>query len=95
VDEQAPDPRFEAFWIAQRGQIPPGADERVLNGVLSAIGVTRDQSGDNVQSWCHFGGQALEGVVIALLSPDHECSVHPVPRPARPTAAFTLPWRTK
>ena len=37
ADEQAVEPGVEAVGVAQRGQITPGSDERVLDGVLGLV----------------------------------------------------------
>jgi hypothetical protein len=42
VDEEAAEPRVEAFRVAQRPQVPPGDHERVLDDVLSSIDVAED-----------------------------------------------------
>ena len=47
--EQAMEPRVEAAGIPQRGQVAPGPDERLLDGVLGLVGVTEDEPGGGIQ----------------------------------------------
>ena len=41
VEEQPVEPGIEAVGVAQRGEVPPAPDERLLDGVLGAVGVPR------------------------------------------------------
>ena len=85
--EQAVEPRVEAVGIAQRGQIAPGADERVLHRVLRLFGVPEDEPGGSVQPEDRGACQRGEGVMIAPSRSLHELSLH-----ARPSAAARPTW---
>ena len=45
VDEQAPDPGFEAIRVTQGRELAPDGDERALQGVLGEIVVAQDPRG--------------------------------------------------
>lgn len=72
-------PGVEAIEVAQSGQVPPAADERLLDGVLRAVWVLEDESGRGVQSTDRGACQHGEGVMIALACPLHEVSLHDRP----------------
>src|SRR5689334_4985742 len=66
--------------IAERGQITPGSDERVLDGVLGLFRVPKDQPGGGVEPGDRGACQLSEGVMIAPLRSLHEVSLHLAPR---------------
>ena len=76
TNEQPAKPGLEAIGVPERGQVTPGADERVLHGVLGLFGVPQDQPGGRVQTRDRGGCQRGEGVMIALPRPRHELSLH-------------------
>ena len=76
ADEQPMEPGVEAVGIAERGQITPGADERVLDGVLGLVGIPEDEPGGAIQSGDRGACQLGEGVMIALPRSLHEVSLH-------------------
>ena len=76
VEEQPVQPGLEAIGVAQGGQVPPAADERLLDGVLGAIGVPQDESRGGVHAADRGACQHGEGVMIALLRSLHEVSLH-------------------
>ena len=80
VDEQPVEPRVEAVRIPQRGQVAPGADERVLHGVLCLFGIPEDEPGGRVQTGDRGACQLGEGVMIARPRSLHEVSLHHAPR---------------
>ena len=41
VEEEPVEPGVEAIGVAQRGQVPPAPDERLLDGVLGPVGSRR------------------------------------------------------
>ena len=51
------------------GQIPPGADEALLDRVSCELGVPEDEAGRRVQPHDERAGELGEGVMIALLVP--------------------------
>ena len=76
ADEQAAKPGVEAIGVAERGQVAPGARERLLDGVLRPLWVAGDHAGDGIEARDRGGRQAREGVAIASPCPDHEIPIH-------------------
>jgi hypothetical protein len=94
ADEQPAKPLVETIGIPECGQITPGPDERVLDGVLGLFGVPQDEPGGRVQARDRGGCQRGEGVMIALPRPLHELSLHHGPRRRRShSAALARIWR--
>ena len=81
ADDEPAEPGVEAIGVAERGQVPPGARERLLDGVLGPFGIAGDHAGDGIEARDRGGRQAREGVAIASPRPDHEIPIHR--RPAR------------
>src|SRR6202008_4120437 len=67
VDEQLVQPAVEREGVAQRRQIAPTANERVLDRVSREVVVPDDQTGGGVQPRDGRAGQRGEGVMIAPL----------------------------
>ena len=80
VEEQPVEPGVEAVDVTQGGQVPPASDERLLDGVLRAVGITKDQSGGGVEPGDRGACQHGEGVMIALPRSLHEVPLHVRPR---------------
>ena len=77
VDEQSMEPAVERTHVAQRGQVAPAADERLLDRVPREVVVPDDQPGGCVQPPDGRAGQRREGVMIApLRSLDETALVH-------------------
>ena len=74
------EPGVEAIGIPERGQITPGADERVLDGVLRLFRVPEDEPGGGVQPGDRGACQHGEGVMVASPRSLHEVSLHLAPR---------------
>ena len=72
ADKQPVEPRVEAVVAAERGEVSPGPDERLLDGVLGLIRVPQDQSRGCVQPSDCGGRECGEGVMIASSSSGHE-----------------------
>ena len=79
--QQAVQPGVEAIGAAQRGQVTPGSDERLLDGVLGLVGIAQDEPGGGIQPEDRGACQRGEGVMIApsALAPR-------VPAASRPSA---------
>jgi hypothetical protein len=69
-------PGVEAVGIAQAGQVPPGPDEGVLDGVLRPVGISKDETCGRVQSIDRGACERGESVMIAPLCSFHEVSLH-------------------
>ena len=65
VHEQTTQPGVEPMRIAQRPQVGPGADERVLHGILRAAAIAQDEGGGREQPVDAGCGQCREGLAIA------------------------------
>ncbi len=76
-DDEAMDPRFPGVGITQGTHVSPGGDERILNRILGAVRIPKDEGRDPVQASGRCLGQRGEGGVITLLGPLDECSIHP------------------
>src|SRR4051794_13605978 len=87
VDDEATQPGVEPVRVAQRGQITPGANERVLDGVRRTIGIPEHQPGGRIEAGDRGACQLGEGVMIA--SPR---SLHEVSRHHGPQAVAWLTW---
>ena len=81
MDDELAQPGVELVRVAKRRQVPPGADEAVLDGVARKLRVAEDQAGGCVESGDGRAGERSEGVMIALPCPFDEVSlVHDCPR---------------
>ncbi len=87
ADEQAVKPGVEVIGAAQCGQVTPGPDERLLDGVLGLVGIAQDEPGGGVQPEDRGACQRGEGVMIGpvALAPR-------VPAASRPSAAARPTW---
>jgi hypothetical protein len=81
--EQSVEPSVEARRAAQGWQVAPGADERLLDGVLRLVGVTKDEPGGRIQPEDRGSCKRGEGVMIASSSSFHEILLHVAPRRRR------------
>ncbi len=75
--DEAVGPRVPRLGIPQGTHISPGRDERLLDRILGAVRISKDERRDAVQP---IGGrlrQDGEGGVIALTSAFDERSIHP------------------
>ena len=76
----------------KRRQVPPGADEAVLDRVVGELRVAEDQASGGVQSCDRRAGERGEGVMIALPCPFDEVPlVHDCPRFVR-GRSVALKW---
>lgn len=77
IDEQPMEPGVEPVRVAQRGQVPPGPDHRILDRVPREVVVPEDQSCGRIQARDRPIGKHGEGVMIASLrSLDETSLVH-------------------
>jgi hypothetical protein len=77
--EQAVKPCVEALGAAQGGQVSPGPDERLLDGVLRLVGIAEDEPGGGVQPEDRGSCERREGVMIAPPRSIHEILLHVAP----------------
>src|SRR5690349_1988723 len=77
IDEQSMEPGVEAVDIAQRRQVAPAPDHRLLDGVARELAVAEDQASGRVQPRDGRADEHGEGVMIATLrSLDESPLVH-------------------
>ena len=70
-------PGVELVRVTKPGQVAPGADERLLDGIARELAVAEDQAGGRVQPREPGIDERSEGVVIAPLCPlDVDSLVH-------------------
>jgi MerR family transcriptional regulator, repressor of the yfmOP operon len=84
VEEEPMQPGLEAIGIAQRREVPPASDERLLDGVLRAVGIPQDEPSRGVEPTDRGACQQRKGVMIASPCSFHEVSLHVVLGSARP-----------
>src|SRR5262245_26782837 len=65
VDGEAMQPGLEPVGIAKSRQVPPGADERLLDPIARELGVPEDQAGGRVQPRERRVDEQGKGVMIA------------------------------
>src|SRR6476659_1884170 len=78
--QQAVEPGVEAVGAAQGGQVTPGPDERLLDGVLGLVWIAQDEPGGGIQPEDRGACQRGEGVMIASSRSLHELLLHHAPR---------------
>lgn len=66
TNDETPEPGVDAIGIPQAADVAPGGDERLLNRIVGAVGITEDELGNGVQSADRPVDQHGEGVMIAL-----------------------------
>jgi hypothetical protein len=76
VDDETVEPCLEARRVAQGRQVAPGAQERLLRGVLGAVVIAKDAVGEAVAAIDRGAGERREGVAIASARPFHEVDLH-------------------
>src|SRR4029079_7775737 len=77
VDEQSMKPGVETVDVAQRRQVPPASDHRLLDGVSRELTIAEDQASGSVQPRDGPAGEHGEGVMIATVrSLDESSLVH-------------------
>jgi hypothetical protein len=76
IHQQPMQPGVEPIRVAQRGQITPGTNKRVLDGVRRAIRIPEHEPGGRVEARDRGACQLGEGVMIALPCSLHEVSRH-------------------
>ena len=76
ANEQPVQPGIEPLDVAQRRQVPPGSNQRVLGGILREFGVAQDEASDPVQPIDGATGQDAEGLVVSASRPVDECRLH-------------------
>ena len=75
-DQDPMEPGVETVRIAERPDVEPRGDERVLDRILGPIVIADDEPGDPEQPLDRARSKFGEGVVIAFPGPEHEVSLH-------------------
>ncbi len=92
MDDELAELGVELLGVAKCRQVPPGADETILDRVARELRVPEDQTGRRVQPRDGRAGERSEGVMIALLCPFDEVSlVRDSPRLLR-NRSVALTW---
>jgi hypothetical protein len=86
ANQQPAEPGFEPIWVAQRGEVASGGDERLLGRVLGALGVGDDQPGNGVELVDREACKLRE-----RHCPDHEIPLHRVSGLSRRTSSCSQP----
>ncbi len=76
VREHALEPEVEPVRIAEVRQVTPGDHQRVLQGILGPIDISKDPSGDREEAIDARTDQVHEGDLVATTRRDHEVSIH-------------------
>ena len=80
VDDESMEPAIEAVWIADRADVDPGGDQRLLDSVGGKVVATKDEAGRPMQTVERVGGQRRKGVVVAIAGAKDEISLHLAPK---------------
>src|SRR5215471_198661 len=76
MDEEAMEPGVEPVAVTKTAQVPPGPDERVLDGILRGIPIAEDPPRDRVQAVVCGGREGIECLVVASLRAFDEIGRH-------------------
>ena len=88
VHDEAPQPGVEAVRVAEPRDLAPGADERLLGGVLGAIRVAEDQAGQGVQAGRAAADERRERVVVTVHRATDVRGAHRAVRPRLPVRSI-------
>jgi hypothetical protein len=69
IDEEAVQPWAEALGVTQPGELTPGEEECLLDGVLGSIGVAEDPKRDRVAQVAVEVDELREGDVVTVACP--------------------------
>ena len=75
-DRQAIEPGVPRVRITQRAQVPPGHQQCVLDGILGAVGIAKDEAGDAIQPAERCLHQLREGIEVPVPGQLDERSLH-------------------
>ena len=70
------EPGLEALRVTERREVAPCTEERLLSGVLGAVGVAQDPVRKPVAAVDVLGGQAAERILVAGHRPLHQPVSH-------------------
>jgi hypothetical protein len=76
MNDEPVEPGVEASGVAERGQVAPGADERLLGRVLGAVVIAQNPVGKGVAAVDGRRREGREGVKIPALRPLDELDLH-------------------
>lgn len=74
--DEAVGPRFEAVDVPQARQVTPHRHERLLDGVVGAVGVPNDPVCGRVEALHGSAGQQLVGLAISPLGSGDQILIH-------------------
>ena len=70
------EPRLEPVGIAERPQVPPGADVRGLHRIFGEVDVAQDPVRDAEAAVAGDADERIEGILIAFLRQFDRPSIH-------------------
>ena len=76
MNDQAVQPGVEPLAVAQRRKVAPGAEQRLLGGVLGAVRITQDPVGQGIAAVDAGRHQGRERVLVAIPGPLDELGLH-------------------
>jgi hypothetical protein len=85
MDEQPMEPGIESIGVADRANVQPGGQERLLDGIGRPVVAAQDQPRCSMQLIERIRGERREGVVIAVPGAKDEVSLHRTPGSWRPS----------
>lgn len=77
--QDAVGPCLEPSRFAQRRQIAPDGQQRVLRRVLREVDFSQDPVRDRVQAASDGDGEAREGLLVTLLRANDQLGIHASP----------------
>ena len=69
-------PGVKARRVAELRKVSPDAQQRLLRRILGEVDIAQDPVRHRVEPVAARDGEAREGLLVAVLRPDHECGIH-------------------
>src|SRR6478752_5502590 len=76
VDDQAMEPGVKPLAVAQGREVTPGAEHRLLGGILRTVWITQDPKGEGIAVVDARRHQGRECVLVAVPGPLDELGLH-------------------
>jgi len=76
MNDEPVEPGIEASGVAERGQVAPSADERLLGRILGAVVIAQNPVGQGVAAVDGRRREGREGVAIPALRPLDDLDLH-------------------
>jgi len=85
-------PRIEPLDVSKRGQVAPGAEQRLLRSILRAVRVAEDPVREGVSAVGAGSGDGRERISVPSLRPLDQLDLHRLPSAARLTRPRQGVW---